>query len=223
MNENTIIEPSVSHPSKNVSDSTRRFIRAEKIAPAFWTIASILSLVVNLILLVVVFVLAGQLFNIKQIVNQQLIGGLYKNFVLMDQAHIRTTIPIKTSVPAKFSLPLKTQTQVTLTKDTLIQGARVSLYGGVVSINDAPTDIILPAGTILPVQLDLSVPVDQQIPVELQVNVDIPLSQTDLHAPFTGLQQVLNPYYSMLNGIPNSWSEIMCDMPASDLCKTLFP
>jgi hypothetical protein len=223
MNENTNIEPSVSHPSKNVSDSIRRFIRTKQFGPALWTTASILSLVVNLILIVVVIVLAGQLFNIKQIVNQQLIGGLYKNFVLMDQAHIRTTIPIKASVPAKFNLPLKTQTNVTLTKDTLIQGAHVSLYGGVVSINNAPTDIILPAGTILPVQLDLSVPVDQQIPVELQVNVDIPLSQTDLHAPFTGLQQVLNPYYSMLNGMPNSWSEILCDMPASDLCKTLFP
>ena len=65
-------------------------------------------------------------------------------------------------------------------------------------IYNAPTDIILPAGTVLPIHLDLVVPVDQQIPVELNVAVDIPLNQTDLHTPFVGLQQVLDPYYTML-------------------------
>jgi len=198
-----------------------RWLQREKIAPAFWTITGGISIVVNIILLVVVILLAAQLFEIKKIVNNQLIGGLYNNFVLMDESTIRTTIPVKTSVPAKFDLPLKTNTTVVLTQDTFISGARVSLYGGVVTINSAPTDIVLPAGTQLPVALDLTVPVDQQIPVELMVDVNIPLKQTELHRPFTGLQQVLDPYYRWLNSTPNSWSEALCGADA--LCARLFP
>lgn len=205
------------------SSDHRRVIRREKIGPAFWTIASLLSLAINLILIAAVAVLGSRLFTLKRLVNDQLLGGLYDNFVLMDQAHIRTTIPIKTTVPAKFDLPLKTVTDVKLTKDTVIQGARVSLYGGVVTINSAPTDIILPAGTVLPVELDLKVPVNQKIPVELMVNVDIPLNQTELHRPFTGLQQVVEPYHSLLNGLPDSWAEAVCGQETDSICKQLIP
>lgn len=199
--------PATTDPS---SPSPKATPRRMNIAPAFWTTASTLSLIVNLILIVIVILLASQLFTIKKIVNEQLIGGLYSNFQLMDQAHIRTTIPVKTSVPARFDLPLKTDTTVKLTQDTYIRSARVSLYGGVVTINSAPTDIILPAGTELPVHLELTVPVDQSIPVELDVNVDIPLEQTELHQPFVGLQAVLDPYYTLLNQLPNSWGEVLC-------------
>lgn len=197
--------------------------RTLKIGPPFWTIASILSLVVNLILIVVIIVLAGQIFKVKSILTDQLIGGLYNNFVLMDQASIRTTIPVTTQVPAKFDLPLETDTTVTLTEDTQIKAATVSLSTGGLVIYNAPTDIILPAGTVLPIHLNLVVPVDQQIPVELNVAVDIPLNQTDLHAPFVGLQQVLDPYYSMLKALPGSWEEILCGPNPGKFCQSLVP
>lgn len=184
--------------------------RRERIAPAFWTFASVLSLIVNLALIVVVVLLASQLFAIKRLVSDQLIGGLYSNFQKMDQAHIRTSIPVKTNVPAQFDLPLKTDTTVTLTQATTIRSATVSVYGGVLTISSAPTDIILPAGTVLPVHLDMTVPVNQTIPVEMTVDVDIPLAQTDLHEPFTGLQAVLDPYYTLLNDLPDTWGEAFC-------------
>lgn len=223
MNTNTTTEYLPTQAAFIEQPHTRRkLIRGERIGPAFWTITSVLSLVVNVILIVVLVVLASNLFAIKRLVNDQLIGGLYDNFVLMDNAHIRTTIPVKTSVPAKFDLPLKTNTTVILTKDTPVNGARVSLNGGYVNIYSAPTNIILPAGSQLPVQLDLTVPVDQQIPVELTVNVDIPLNQTELHQPFTGLQQVIGPYHTMLDQLPNSWTEIYCGQPPAAWCKNLF-
>jgi hypothetical protein len=169
-----------------------------------------ISLVVNLVLITVLIALVSNIFTLKPLIGDQLIGGLYDNFVLMDQAHIRTTIPVKTEVPARFDLPLETDTTVILTEDTAISGARVSLYGGVVTINSAPTDIILPAGTRLPVHLSLVVPVDQTIPVELMVNVDIPLDQTELHQPFVGLQSVVAPYQQALNQAPASWESVVC-------------
>jgi hypothetical protein len=56
----------------------------------------------------------------------------------------------------------------------------------------------LPAGTNLPVHLELTVPVKASIPVSLNVPVDIALSETELHEPFTGLQDVVAPFYWLL-------------------------
>ena len=195
-----------------------RRARKLKIMPAFWTIASLFSLVVNIILVVILIGLGTQLFTLKKLVQEQLLGGLYQNFVQMDQAHITTTIPISTNVPAKFTLPLKTDTVVILTEDTLLTNASVvSLQTGGLTIYNAPATIMLPAGTRLPVALDLTVPVDQMIPVTLEVKVDIPLNQTQLHAPFAGLQEVVRPYYKLLADTPSSWDEVLC-VPGGLLC-----
>jgi hypothetical protein len=70
---------------------------------------------------------------------------------------------------------------------------------GGMNITNALTTIVLPQGTILPVVLNLTVPVDKMVPVALTVEVDIPLDQTQLHEPFSGLQEVVKPFYCMLN------------------------
>jgi len=189
----------------------------------FWTFASVISLTVNIILIIVLVYLGSQLSNIKKMVRDDVLGGLYTNFALMDQASIKTTIPIHTTVPAKFDLPLDTDTVVVLSKDTRIAGARVTLNTGGLTIVNAPTDITLPAGTRLPIHLTLVVPVDQQIPVDLSVNVDIPLNKTDLHQPFVGLQNLVAPYYVMVNNLPESWSQMLCGMPPNALCKEIIP
>jgi len=194
-----------------------------KFAQAFWTLTSLLSLVVNVILVVVLISLGRQLFTLKGIVEEQLLGGLYENFILMDEAHIQTTIPVSAQVPAKFDLPLKTDTVVILTEDTVLDNATVArMTTGGLTIENAPATIVLPVGTRLPVALDLIVPVDQMIPVSLNVNVDIPLNQTDLHEPFVGLQEVVRPYYRMLDGMPGSWSELMCGQRPVALCQWIF-
>ncbi len=179
----------------------RRFIRLEKIGPAFWTISSIVSMIVNIILIVLLVSLGQQLFALKDLVKNQVLGGLYQNFVMMDQAHIRTKIPVSAQVPAKFDLPLSTNTTVTLTEDTHITNATIYELnaGGALYIPRAGLNIILPAGSKLPVALNLTVPVDQKIPVDLIVDVDIPLNETELHKPFVGLRKVVEPYYGLLD------------------------
>jgi hypothetical protein len=186
-------------------------------------LTGLISLVVNVILIAVLLSLANQVFTLKAVVNDQLIGGLAKNFALMDQARIKTNINVTTKVPARFTLPLDTDTSVTLTKETHIKGARVTLATGGLQITSAPTNILLPAGTVLPIHLTLEVPVDQEIPVNLNVPVDIALNQTDLHKPFVGLQEVVKPYQTLLAGVPGTWKEIICGSNPSDICQAVVP
>ncbi|MFO7583395.1 MAG: hypothetical protein R6W69_01600 [Anaerolineales bacterium] len=187
--------------------------KKRKFLPAFWTVASVFSMIVNVILVIVLLVLVRELFTLKALVGDQLLGGLYNNFVLMDEAHIKTTILVETEVPVQFTLPVQTDTTVQLTEDTRINGARVTLNTGGLNILSAPTNIVLPAGTNLPIALDITVPVNTTIPIVLEVPVDIPLAETELHEPFVGLQDVVGPYYFML------WPEIQGpdDVP---LCKS---
>lgn len=194
-----------------------------KIAPAFWTISSIISMIVNIVLIVILISLGKQLFTLKDLVKNQVLGGLYQNFVMMDQAHIRTQIPVKAQVPAKFDLPLSTNTTVTLTEDTHITNATIYELnaGGALYIPRAGLNILLPAGSRLPVALNLTVPVDQKIPVELIVDVDIPLNQTELHQPFVGLRKVVEPYYGMLDQVPDNWQQVICGPTPSGLCAQL--
>jgi hypothetical protein len=216
------IQPTETQPvtATTPAPQRRKLFHADKVGPAFWTISSIVSMAVNIILIVILISLGSQLFALKHLVEQQLLGGLYENFVEMDKAHIRTSIPVAAQVPAKFDLPLSTNTTVTLTEDTYLTNATIyELNAGALYISRAATNIILPAGTQLPVALNLTVPVDQQIPVNLMVDVDIPLNQTDLHKPFVGLQEVVKPYYTYLNSLPDNWPEALCGPQPSDLCQ----
>jgi hypothetical protein len=172
-------------------------------APAFWTIASALSLTINIIFTIILLALFLNIKNLNPEValnpGNFLLGGLHNNFEKMDSAHITTTIPIETNIPVKFDLQLNQQTQVILSEDVTITNALVTVKTGGMNIANALTTIVLPQGTTLPVMLNLTVPVDQMVPVELNVNVDIPLAQTELHKPFKGLQDVVKPFYCMVN------------------------
>jgi hypothetical protein len=193
-----------------------RLIWHGKIGPAFWTIASIISLAVNIILVVVLILVGKQLFALKGLVANQLVGGLYENFVLMDQARISTTVQVDDTIPVKFDLPVVTNTTVQLTENTRIRGATVNLSTGGLTIRRAPADIVLPAGTSLPIALNIVVPVDTTVPVHLTVPVDIPLNQTELHKPFAGLLNVVAPYSKLLGSAPDSWQETPLCVPWTD-------
>ena len=126
------------------------------------------------------------------------------------------------TIPVEFDLPVKTNTTVTLTEATPIYGAQVTINTAFLSIN-APADIVLPEGLPLPIALDISVPVSTTVPVVLNVPVDIPLSETELHEPFVGLQEVVSPYDSLLTDLPNSWQETpLCQGILSNVCRLIF-
>ncbi|MCZ2122271.1 MAG: hypothetical protein LC108_08415 [Anaerolineales bacterium] len=172
--------------------------------PPFWTIASVISLTVNIVLLIVMLALLSGLrksgMQLSSIINlgSGFLGGLYTNFEKMDRASITTDVKVDTTIPVKFDLQLNQQTNVVLSQDVTINNARVTVNTGGLNISNALTTIILPQGTSLPVVLNLTVPVDTTVPVTLNVPVNIPLSQTQLHEPFAGLQDVVRPFYCML-------------------------
>lgn len=202
-------------------DNLRRFLWQGKIGPAFWTIASLISIGFNIVLLVLLILIGRELFAIKELASNQLVGGLYQNFIKMDQARITTTVEVNDTIPVVFDLPVQTNTVVVLTEPTRIKGANVNLSTGGLSIR-APANITLPAGTELPVALNIVVPVNTRVPVKLTVPVDIPLQQTELHEPFVGLQNVIAPYHRLLASPPNSWQETpLCDPRTDALCPWL--
>ena len=216
-----VVEPSVEPTEREAAPASPS--RKWRFAPAFWTIASTLSLGVNLILIIVLFFLLNYVSKLNLQITELLeyaklpedtVKGLYENFVLMDNAHIRRDIPVSLEVPVKFDIAINTQTEVVLSQDTSITQARVTLSTGGLNITNAPANIILPAGTRLPINLSLVVPVDKTVPVSLVVHVDIPLNETDLHNPFTGLQQVVQPLYCLLDPQATSNSGLyLCPPP----------
>jgi hypothetical protein len=222
-----VVTPS---PAKSVAKVAGRIFWRGKIGPAFWTIGSVISLVVNIFLIVTLIILGRQLFALKNLVKGQLLGGLYYNFVLMDQAHIITEIEVSEmiqvddTIPVVFDVPLSTDTTVVLTQDTPIEDATIYLNGMPV-----PLDLNLKEGTPLSINLDLTVPVSQtvpvvlDVPVKLVVPVDIPLAATELHHPFIGLQEVIKPYYWQLADLPNTWDGVpLCQDRFEKVCNWLF-
>jgi hypothetical protein len=195
------------------------FFELGKTMPAFWTVASVLSFVVNVILIVVLVVLARELFVLKSMVGDYLLGGLYSNFIYMDKAHIKTNITVSDNIPINFTLPISQDTVVVLTENTPINGANVKITSGGLTINSA-ANIVLPRGTSLPVHLQLEVPVNTTVPIKINVPVDIPLEQTELHKPFVGLQQVVSPFYWMLRPNNNQSKPIIAATDV-DACKSL--
>ncbi len=192
-----------------------------KFLPAFWTIASVMSFTVNIVMFIVLLLLfmnRGSVGNVATDQANQLLGGLYSNFVLMDQAHIRTNIHVEKQIPVRFDLNVSAPADVTLREDAIINGALVTVATGGLNIVNARAKIVLPAGTPLKIDIaGLIVPVDQQVLAVLDVPVDIPLSQTELHQPFVGLQKVVEPWYclSQPNALVNNVR--VCDTVANPL------
>lgn len=173
--------------------------------PAFWTIASVLSMIVNVVLIIILlllFQMRNRIPEFQGLAKDQatgLLGGLYTNFVKMDQANIRTNIHVEKDIPVQFSLNVSGPTNVTLSRPVEIRGARVTILTGALHIHGAEATILLPAGVVLPINIEnLVVPVNQQVPAVLDVPVNIPLSQTELHEPFVGLRKVVEPWYCLI-------------------------
>jgi len=176
----------------------------QRYAPAFWTVTGILSLVVNGVLIAVVIYLLSSMANLQLTASDtgaNILSGLYTNFEKMDRASIISTIPVDAQIPLSLNVPIQKTTMITLASDTVIQSARVRISTATLNI-DAPAQVTLPAGTTLEVGLDLALSVQDNVPVHLEVPVNIPLSRTQLHEPFTGLQDVLRPFYCLIE--PNA-------------------
>lgn len=179
----------------------------EKSLRFLWTITALISMAINLVVILVVGFLVfnyskttGSL-DLPEGVDEKIavsfLQGLYDNFQLMDEAHIKTDIVVEDTIPVQFDLELNQQTDVVLSENVTIYGAYVEINTGALNIS-APAVVTLPEGTVLPIYLNLIVPVDKTVPVKLNVPVDIALEKTDLHEPFVGLQKVVQPLYCLV-------------------------
>lgn len=180
---------------------------------AFWTVASIMSITVNIIMIAVIFILLKMLGGLQVTANDQvsgLLGGLYDNFVKMDQATISTVIPVDANIPLNFAVavdrsePTNLETEIKLSRAATIDGVRVVINqpGTEFKLNSLAT-ITLPKDTVLNVFIQrFDIPVQNSVPIHLDVPVNIPLNQTQLHEPFVGLRQVVQPYYCLVE--PNA-------------------
>ena len=219
-----VASKAIAKKSKPVTSATtsKTNYSGNKFLPTFWTIASVISMLVNvgvvITLILVVQVLGGTkaALSFAQSQANGLLGGLHENFVKMDAASIKTTIHVEKDIPVQFTLNVSGNTNVTLSQDVSISGALVTVNTGGLNINNARANIVLPAGTILPIFIEnLVVPVDKTVPAILDVPVNIPLNQTELHVPFVGLQKVVEPYYCLLQ------SEIIVN--GVDVCANTAP
>jgi hypothetical protein len=189
------------HISSTPAPAPQPVSRSEnnRFLPIFWTVASIVSLTINAILVIFLVIVLQGLGSLNTAnLGSGLLSGLYTNFERMDQAHIKTTIPVQTSIPLNMSIPVQTTTGITLAKDVSIQGAHVKINTALFNI-DAPASVTLPAGTALDVTMNFNVPVQTDVPVTLNVPVDIALKDTDLHPAIIGLQDTLKPLYCMIS------------------------
>jgi hypothetical protein len=191
-------EPASSAPEVDTKPARLKFL------PALWTFASVLSLAVNAILIAVLLIMLQMLGAIQLTANDQvsgLLGGLYTNFVKMDQATISANIPVDAVIPLNIVVPVQATTRITLAENVSIPNAHVRINTGTLNI-DADATVTLPANTPLMVNLDFPLTVQNSIPVHLDVPVTIPLKQTELHEPFVGLQKVVEPFYCLVE--PNA-------------------
>ncbi len=187
----------------------------QRFLQALWTIASVVSLLFNIIL-VGGAVLALRVVGGMNIMGfgTGLVGGLYSNFEKMDAAHIKTTIPIQKDIPVSLNVCIKTGTNVVINQNTNIPNAKVTVQTGGLNIQNASTAIVLPANTNLPVNLDLCVPVNTSVTVAMNVNVDIPLASTDLHPAIQGLEDTIRPLYCIVDPSAKSISgSRICSSP----------
>ncbi len=197
--------PIATYPSSDSFEPKPRSRRLQFL-PAFWTIASLMSITVNIILIVILLLLFQMLGVIQGTAGDKisgLLGGLYTNFVKMDQASIQTSIHVEKDIPVAFTLNVSGPTNVTLSQPVTINGALVTVSTGGLNIANARATIVLPQGTLLPINIEnLAVPVNQSVLAVLDVPVNIPLNQTQLHEPFVGLQKVVEPWYCLIE--PNA-------------------
>jgi hypothetical protein len=213
------------------SPRLQKVVYQGKFFPAFWTVACIFSLLVNIILVGLLVSFGHHFFQLKALVSDGLVSKASNSLAMMDQAHLVITVPVQTTVrlqdnlPLVFDVPINQNTQLSLAEESNISGAKIYLNNTAVT-----TDLTLPKNTPLQANIDLtvpistSVPVDITVPVTLQVPVDIAIDKTDLHQSIVGLQEAIAPYQTTLGSTFNSPQELLiCKNKLTGwLCKLVF-
>jgi hypothetical protein len=168
--------------------------------PGFWTVASVLSIIMNCLIVGVLLAIIPLARSKPNDPAAKLLGGLYGNFVGMENAVITTSVPIRTTIPLdNITVPVNTLTTIYVQPGQSAQLSSVNVRTGGLTITNATGSIIFGQTTPLNVQLNLNIPLQHiDVPVNLDVPVEIPLKNTQLYGPFVGLQDVIKPLYCLV-------------------------
>ena len=201
--------------------------RLKKMWPAFVNIAVVFSFIVNCVLVLVLILAIGPLFQMKSNLLEPLLTDLDRAFQGLGDTTIDTTVQVEEMIPISFTLPMNQplgldfdlpihqQTNVILTREVQItRQARFELPYGGGAINGT-VSLSLPAGLSLPIQLDMQVPVQQVIPVvmdvpvnqpvpiEMDIPVSIQLGDAGLDPAVQQLRDVFAPVSALIERIPD--------------------
>jgi hypothetical protein len=174
---------------------------------AFWKALVITSFVINAILLTIVLLLAGFVWQWREqlLDTTSATQGFARNNVAelrsvvdgLEAATIRTTIPLDEplSLAGKgVVVPVDQITTVTLEAPVPItlQNADIDLGNGN-RLRANAINLTLPQGTPLTIALKMNIPLDAvTIPVVLDVPVEIPLANTELGPQFRRLGELVD-------------------------------
>lgn len=170
---------------------------------ALKSINLIISMFVNLILIVAVFVLITQIGAIKATLSTVL-GQLDSAFEGLGSSIIADTIAIDQHVPIQFDLPIdqsitvETQAPIPLSVPTTFSLGAFGTINGTVSLE-------IPSGTSLPVRLRLTVPVNTQIPVKFDQPISINLYSKGLGPVVNKLRAALAPLIKLVHQPPDGF------------------
>jgi hypothetical protein len=179
-----------------------------KTSLGLWRLAAILSLIVNVLFLLFIFAVGRRLFLLKTDVAEPLLENVSAFVNQVEGTTIQTDVKVTGQVPVVFDLPLQQTTTVTLSEDTRIDGASLSIRSATLSI-DAPASMTVPAGSQLPVTIDLIVPVNTTVPVELTVPVTLSLADSKISPSFEALQKLVEPYQALAEEAPDCWQNLL--------------
>jgi hypothetical protein len=193
----------------------------------------VFSFTVNLILVLVLLLAIGPLFQAKNQILEPLLTNLDQAFQGLGETKIDTTVYVEESIPISFTLPLSQplgisfdlpinqSTVVVLNEPVPLNApARFTLpsAGGVIN---GSVYLELPRGMRLPVQLtmnvpvqtvipvNLDVPVGEEVPVEMAIPVTIELGEAGLDPAVQRLRGVFSPLRDSLEKLPDGIDEIL--------------
>lgn len=173
---------------------------------SFWKALIITSFLVNAVLLIIVLVLAGLVFQMRELIfstNGGLMGFTRDNVAELrsvvdglEAATIKTNIPLDdVTIPVRLDVPVNQETVVELTEPAgvIVEGADIDL--GLAGRLRANVNLQLPVGTKLKIRLNMNIPIDQPLPLKGQgvsVPVAIPLKETELGPEFRRLGDLVD-------------------------------
>jgi hypothetical protein len=156
-----------------------------------WRAIAALSLVLNVLLMVGLIVVGRSQSRSTETMNA-LVGDVRDGFSALMSADLMAEVGVSQQIPLELELPLQQDAVVTLTEQTSVEGALITIQTSNFQVYNAPAMVVLPPGTRLPIALDVNVPLRTTVPIELEVPVRFSIAGSDLGPAFEALIEDLD-------------------------------